>query len=71
MNTVADPNYIAKPILVEALEENLADDPYGTACYVIRNTIHRALRQYGGTMNNTEHAVLITLEESLRKLDNA
>lgn len=58
-------------ILIDPLEENLADDPYGTATYVIRNVIRRALGMYGGTMNDTEHATLVSIEESLRARDNA
>lgn len=59
------------PILITDLEENLADDPYGTAVYVIRNTIHRALNLHGGTMSKGEHKNLVDLEEILRELDNA
>jgi hypothetical protein len=57
-------------ILIEDLEENFSDDPYSTATYVIRNIIHRALAK-GGLMSEYEHANLITIEEVVRKLDNA
>jgi hypothetical protein len=58
-------------ILTEALEENLSDDPYGTATYVIRNIIHRAIYAYGGTMSEGEHKNLVDIEEFTRRLDNA
>jgi hypothetical protein len=64
-------NRIAEPILAEDLEENLADDPYGTATFVVRNVIFRALRVYGGAMNATEESNLIAIEELLRTRDNA
>jgi len=57
-------------ILIPALEENFPDDPYGTATYVIRNTIHRALKM-GAMGVGAEEENLKTLEETLRRLDNA
>lgn len=48
-------------ILITDLEENLADDPYGTATYVIRNVLHRALKA-DGLMNDHEVGILKTLQ---------
>jgi hypothetical protein len=57
-------------ILINDLEENLADDPYGTASYVIRNTIHRALKLQG-MMSDVECKTLINLDEQLRVRENS
>jgi hypothetical protein len=44
----------------EQLNENMADDPYGTATYLIREAVKGAL-SYDGTMNEFERSVLTTL----------
>jgi hypothetical protein len=59
-----------KPFLVEALEENLADDPYGTAVYVARRAIREAIKR-DGLMSEQELKNLVTIEETIRTLDNA
>ena len=57
-------------ILIEALEENLRDDPFGTASYVIRNVIHRACAN-DGAMSDDELKILINLDEQLRTTENS
>lgn len=61
-------------ILITDLEENLHDDPYGTAMYGIRNLLSRALSApMNGVMNGQEFenlkrisvAVMMITEEKL------
>ena len=64
------PEGLLDEILISDLEENLADDPYGTAIYAIRNVIHRALAR-SGSMNEAEKNYLVDIEELVRQKDNA
>ena len=64
------PEGLLDEILIDPLEENLADDPYGTAIYAIRNVIHRACKR-DGQMNDTELKTLLAIEELVRQRDNA
>ena len=70
MTTNHDEWALCHDILIEPLEEDLSDDPYGTTVYAIRNLIHRALHHYGGIMSEGEKKNLIDLEENIRRLDN-
>lgn len=65
-----DDSGIDSEILVAPLEENLSDDPYGTAMFVLRNILHRAVA-LNGSMNDSEYRNLLLLEELARELDNA
>jgi hypothetical protein len=56
-------------ILITALEENLADDPYGTAIYSIRNILYRALNTYQGSTNTTEHEALLAISRTVNEVD--
>lgn len=57
-------------ILINDLEENFADDPYGTATYVIRNMLSRALSDHmNGRMNETEWKNLDALAKTITSLD--
>jgi hypothetical protein len=56
---------LTEPILNDHLEENLVDDPYGTAMYSIRNILHRAIA-HAGAMNDAEYRNLLAIEEAVR-----
>lgn len=57
-------------ILIADLEENLQDDPYGTAMYVIANTLTRVLDDgVSGAMSNREYNNLEALAVLLTQLD--
>lgn len=52
----------------EHLNENMADDPYGTATYIIRQALKGA-NQYWGTMSTEEAVILNAVGQALVKLD--
>lgn len=55
-------------ILIEPLEENLADDPYGTWAYAIKNLTHRAIK-LDGLMNDHERSIILRVDELIREFD--
>jgi hypothetical protein len=59
-----------KPYLVPELHENLHDDPYGTASYVVRRVLRDAM-DLKGTMSEGEYKNLKDIEEVVRALDNS
>ena len=59
-----------KAYLVDELHENLDDDPYGTASYVMRRVLTDAMARKG-TMSDDEYENLKSIEENLRALDNS
>ena len=62
-------NQLDNEILITDLEENLADDPYGTAMFAVRNVLHRALKN-SGLMNPAEHRDLVAIEEFITTRTN-
>jgi len=56
--------------LTEELHENLVDDPYGTAMFVLRATLSVALDpRVSGAMNQHEHDNLDAIAQTLNSLD--
>lgn len=51
-------------------EADMIDDPYGTAIDLIKVVLEHALSNEG-TMNDAEHANLVTIEELVRTRDNS
>jgi hypothetical protein len=60
---------LSDEILIFHLEENLVDDPYGTAVYSIRNILFRAMA-YSNAMSNEEYEILKELDEALARRTN-
>ena len=56
-------------ILIPDLEENLADDPYGTAMYAVRNILHRSIKLHN-VMSEKELKNLIAIDEFIRTRTN-
>jgi hypothetical protein len=55
-------------MLVEPLRENMADDPYGTASYVILEAC-KAAAQYNGLMSDLEYATICSVARALDQGD--
>lgn len=52
----------------EALNENMADDPYGTAIYLIVEAL-RGARKYEGTMSEEEAEILEAVRATIGSYD--
>lgn len=52
----------------DALNENMADDPYGTAMYLIREAVKGA-QSYNGTMNEHEALIIETIRRVMLLAD--